>query len=220
MADIALITGMQSIPDSLIARWHARLPANDDERLRHITHPGRRREFIVARSLLQALSHCVTGEYGVVSYTETGKPQWLTNTQQRLACTISHSHGAVLVGLNSNGGIGVDIETRRDRHNQRLVSRYFDESAAKTYAAKSASEKIEFFYRYWCDREALVKFDGTRPLLQLLGMPLEVEPEIQHQHLHTVDFTLSAIYRGSKANWLRASVQDTNLTLSAWTPQL
>ncbi len=218
MADIALITGTQSIPDSVIARWHARLPVSDDERLRLIAHPGRRREFIVARSLLQVLSHCVTGEYGAVSYTDTGKPQWLTHSHQPLACTISHSHGAVLVGLNNNGAIGVDIETPRDRQSQRLVSRYFDEAAAKTYAAKSASEKTEFFYRYWCDREALVKFDGTRPLLQLLGMPFEIEPGVQHQHLHTADFTLSAIYRGSKAHWLRASVQDNELQLSTWTP--
>jgi len=52
MADIALITGMQSIPDSVIAGWYARLPANDDERLRHITHP------VDAESLLLLAHYC------------------------------------------------------------------------------------------------------------------------------------------------------------------
>ena len=56
MAELVLIPQSDALPERVITAWGARLAPADMNRLNTFTHPRRRREFVIARTLLRTLS--------------------------------------------------------------------------------------------------------------------------------------------------------------------
>ncbi len=215
MAELVLIPQSDALPERVITAWGARLAPADMNRLNTFTHPRRRREFVIARTLLRTLSERVLGSSGRVQSADDGKPEWLCR-HQAIPCSISHSHGAVVVGLNTEGAIGVDIETVQARPMEKYVTRYFHEAAQQIFLGLEGDAQRAFFYQYWCDREAMTKFDGSASLLQRLALPAQIPQNVDYQHLYNNDYTLSMVCMGTEPRWYHATVQGEQCTLTPW----
>ena len=78
-----------------------------------------------------------------------------------LQFNLSHTRGAVLLGLSRDQAIGVDIETlRRARPVLELARRYFAASEADALSAIEEGGRQAAFLRLWSCKEALVKAIG------------------------------------------------------------
>lgn len=74
---------------------------------------------------------------------------------------ISHTRDAILVGVNTNGLIGVDIENfKRRRPPLNIMKRFYhpDETA---YVNEEPEKQTVRFYECWTRKEAYVKHDGA-----------------------------------------------------------
>lgn len=90
-----------------------------------------------------------------------GKP-YLKNSE--LQFSLSHTRGAVVAAFGEDGEIGVDIEHRGRRVNERMYKRVLCEEER----AKAASD--EDFIRFWVKKEAFLKRLGVGITRDLRGV--------------------------------------------------
>ncbi|MDG0992646.1 MAG: 4'-phosphopantetheinyl transferase superfamily protein [Luminiphilus sp.] len=179
MITLAFLPDTENIPLHAIAQWRSGLSSADQQRIALMKGEPRKTEFVVTRKLLQTLAQQRLGVAAeVVSATGTA-PMLLTADGRSIACSISHSHNAILVAINTLGAVGVDIEHHRPRSVAKVVERYFWSEGQTHFTNCSEAEGMAWFYRQWCMREALVKHQGDGNLFQLLGTPLKLTPGIR-----------------------------------------
>ena len=109
-------------------------------------------------SLLGAYLHCAPQDVAIARG-EFGKPHLLPPAA--LEFNVSHSGGALLVGISRGQALGVDIETvRRRRSALDLAQRFFaaEESAALRRLALERQQPA--FLDLWSCKEAVVKAVG------------------------------------------------------------
>lgn len=176
MITLAFLPGTENIPLHAIAKWRSGLSAADQQRIALMKGEPRKTEFVVTRKLLQTLAQQRLGVSAEVVSTAGAAPRLLTADGHTIACSISHSHKAILVAMNTVGSIGIDVEHHRPKSVAKVVHRYFWPEGQTHFANCSEAESKAWFYRQWCIREALVKYQGDGNLFQLLGMPLQLTP--------------------------------------------
>ncbi len=89
---------------------------------------------------------------------EHGKPRLASH---RLEFNLSHSGGALLVGVSRRLPLGVDLETpRRLRPVLELARRWFDPAEAAALSALPDALRQIAFLRLWSAKEAVLKADG------------------------------------------------------------
>ncbi len=174
MITLAFLSGTENIPLHAITQWRSGLSAADQQRIALMKGEPRKTEFVVTRTLLQTLARNRLGVSAeVVSAVDTA-PRLLTADGRSIACSISHSNKAILVGINTVGSIGVDVEHHQPRSVAKVVQRYFWPEGQTYFGNCNEAEGRAWFYRQWCIREALVKYQGDGNLFQLLGRPLNL----------------------------------------------
>lgn len=74
---------------------------------------------------------------------------------------ISHTRDAILVGVNTNGLIGVDIENCKRRRPPLNIMKRFYHADEAAYVNEDPEKQTVRFYECWTRKEAYVKHDGS-----------------------------------------------------------
>ena len=222
MITLALLPDTDNIPLHAIDEWRSELPAADQKRIALMQGVPRQIEFVVTRKLLQTLAQQRLGISAEVVSMAGAAPTLLTADGQSMACSIAHSHKAILVAINTLGPIGVDIERHKHRSITRVVQRYFWADGQTYFANCAENESTTWFYRQWCIREALVKHQGDGNLFALLGKPLTLPPGTLGQISQSSTLTLGVISSGESQPELCfcALSQDSQWVFSPPNPEL
>ena len=211
MAGLAFFIGLDRLSNTWLQHAAAQLRSVDKNRLANFAQPKRQREFIAARTLLNALAERMECP-GQVAYYPSGKPYWQTKAENG-HCAISHSHNGVLVGLDNQHSIGVDIETQRARSLEALVDRHFHPDARNDFYRAQGKEQRDVFYQWWCSCEALVKYDGGTPLLTLLKNPWPENLPAKLWHCKLSHTYLSAVFK-EPCTWFTTAINDDGFDLT------
>ena len=115
MITLAVLPDTDNIPLHAIDEWRSELPAADQKRIALMQGVPRQIEFVVTRKLLQTLAQQRLGISAEVVSVAGAAPTLLTADGRSMACSIAHSHKAILVAINTLGPIGVDIERHKPR---------------------------------------------------------------------------------------------------------
>ena len=196
MTILALLPDTLALHDDTLNAWVDGLGDEDRQRIGRLRAGNRRREFVVARALLAALALEQLGAVARVASATGEPPRLLTATGDNMACSISHSGNAVLVGLTDQGSIGVDVERHRPRTLDRLVDRYFWQQGRDFFHSQTREAAQHWFYRAWCTREALLKYRGEGNLFRALGSPLALAFPTEARVGQTEQLTLATVFDG------------------------
>lgn len=134
------------------------LDKNELIRLSHMTHPKRRREFIIGRVLIKQVLADLLGQNPndiLLSLKENRIP-YLPNSD--LYFSLSHSESFVLLAV-SEYPVGIDIEQIKPRNLNRLKSVLTQQQIQTMQLLSDDEEKTAFFYRCWTMKEASFKLN-------------------------------------------------------------
>jgi phosphopantetheinyl transferase len=134
--------------------------------------PIRRREFLGSRTLLRRILGrelglkpsevpLIQNEHGKPLLGEASSPAFST-----IHFNFSHSEGALLLGLDVRGPIGVDIERPKEA-SAALMQRCLSPSERHRLDSLPASERSLEFCRIWAIKEAVLKAHGQGLSLSL-----------------------------------------------------
>lgn len=196
MITLALLPNTDNVSLQAIARWRSELSAADRLRIDQMKDTSRQTEFVLTRTLLQTLALERLGVSAEVVSAAGTAPRLLTDDGRSIACSISHSNKAILVAINTVGSIGVDVEHHRSRSVAQVVQRYFWPEGQTYFGNCCEAEGKAWFYRQWCIREALVKYQGDGNLFQLLGKPLRLSSGTLGLISQNNTFTVAVISSG------------------------
>ncbi len=130
-----------------------------------------RNHFVVARAGLRTL---LAGALGVAPrevafhYHALGKPQLASLIGSELRFNLSHSAGVALAVLARGAEVGADIEAvRHSNWAGGIAQRCFSVEEVRELAAQPSDQQDRAFFRFWTNKEAVVKLLGSG-----LGFPL------------------------------------------------
>lgn len=157
----------ERMPTSAVDRLRSEF-LSTDERRREATYlaAAARRQFVIARALLRtALSHCTGLDpmQLVISISESGKPALANQHAGNAAIefNVSHTAGAIVLGVTRGRRIGVDVERVKTRAvTAQALSRFFDEDACATILAAPPGMQAAEFCKHWTLKEAYGKALG------------------------------------------------------------
>lgn len=119
--------------------------------------PGAVAESSGVRALLATYLNCAPGELRI-ERDRHGKPRL---AEAELQFNVSHSGGAVLMGVSRDRGLGVDLELpRRSRPVLDLARRYFHPGEAAALTALPETSRQAAFLALWSCKEAVLKAQG------------------------------------------------------------
>lgn len=117
---------------------------------------------LLAYALLEKLLHQAGFSRQLIAdiqRNEKGRPEFSAKFCQTLDFNLSHSGDWVAVILQVGAkGVGVDIETGKARHFERLLAHFGTKDEQDFFAQKPSAER---FYHIWCAREAVLKANGA-----------------------------------------------------------
>ncbi|MDP2432146.1 MAG: 4'-phosphopantetheinyl transferase superfamily protein [Pseudomonadota bacterium] len=132
------------------------------ERLARITHPRRREQFILGRSLLR---HALLHKHGAVA------EGWILDAASGKPClvgvgapeiSLSHSRELVACAI-APVAVGLDVEYCRERDFVALAEQICGPEEFHHFLSLPMSERSDGFYRIWTLKEAIFKLYG-RPM--------------------------------------------------------
>ncbi|WP_310451777.1 4'-phosphopantetheinyl transferase family protein [Sulfuritalea sp.] len=158
----------ERIADSLVDHYRCAI-LNDEERRREVGYlaASARRQYVIARALLRtAVAQCAGLDPTelVFSASASGKPALAGQHANAglIEFSISHTAGAIVLGVAQNRRIGVDVERVKTRcFSAQSLGRFFDEDECTAIMAEPHSMRPAVFCRYWTLKEAYVKAVGA-----------------------------------------------------------
>ena len=168
-----------SLSDDHIHLWHAEpqkrrsllphlstlLSSDENERRARFRFAAAREDFAFARGLLRTL----LGAYLAMDprevrfcYSEHGKPfLGSQGAEPTLQFNLSHTQGAVLLGICRKRSIGVDVERiREDLDPKEIAGRFFSPFEQGVLRELPKAEQRPAFFRCWTRKEAFLKARG------------------------------------------------------------
>lgn len=141
------------------------------------------------RALLAAYLGCAPGAVRL-GRGEHGKP-FLADSAFEF--NVSHSGGALLVGIAGGQALGVDIETpRRTRPVLDLARRFFAADEAHALAQLDESQRQIAFLRLWSCKEAVVKALGNGIGFGLARLQFDIDPSGEPRELSVIHASAGA----------------------------
>jgi 4'-phosphopantetheinyl transferase len=158
----------EQIAESVVNRYRDTI-LNSEERLREMAYlrAATRRQYVLARALLRtALAQCVGLEPAELFFvtSASGKPSLLEQQAGGglIEFNISHTSGAIVLGVTQNRKIGVDVERVRARRvSTQALPTFFDDDECEAIMAAPESTRAAVFCRYWTLKESYVKAIGA-----------------------------------------------------------
>ena len=136
------------------------------------------------RALLAGYLDCAPGDMAI-ERDQHGKPRLVNG---RLEFNLSHSGGAVLVGVSRAQALGVDLEvSRRTRQVLELAGRYFHADEVAALAALPEASRQLAFLRLWSCKEALLKAQGRGIAFGLHRVVVGLDADGEVTDLHAID---------------------------------
>ena len=137
--------------------------------------------YIVARGLLRTV---LGSEIGIsasavrFAYGDRGKPRIiLPALSSPIHFNLSHSEDLVVIALSDQNEVGIDAERVEPRTGiDTIVEQFFNPIERKTYDRLSQDERLYAFYRWWTQREAVMKAVGLGLELGFRSFSVEVDP--------------------------------------------
>jgi len=167
-------------PDEIQLWWFPRLPVG-----------ATRGHDLRWRELLAACLEC-TPEALVLGRGEHGKP-FLT-APATVEFNLSHSRGALLVGISRRQALGVDIEVpSRPRPVLDLAERYFAPDEAVALARLAAAAQQSAFLELWSCKEAVVKALGSGIGFGLARVAFTLDVQGKPQRLNVIDASAGTV---------------------------
>ncbi|MEL6670975.1 MAG: 4'-phosphopantetheinyl transferase superfamily protein [Bacteroidota bacterium] len=162
MAFIALCS---QIPDVKIGAWkieedelyfleRVKLYENEWKRLANIQHPQKRLEWLSSRLCLKELLK-ISNQVRVESLNASSGKPYLSTLSHRISYTHSNKYSAAIASLDYE--VGVDIEYRHRKRNQRTRYLFMNEAEMKRFEEKPS---MEHFLMVWSAKETLYKIHG------------------------------------------------------------
>ncbi len=75
---------------------------------------------------------------------------------------LSHSRDLLVIALSATQAVGIDVEwVRPNQELDAIARRYFSNDEIKTLSRLNENEKNAQFFRYWTEKEAIVKAMGA-----------------------------------------------------------
>ena len=169
-----------SSPELRVDVWCARTPAIDDSATltaleKHLTRlelsqeaqyrlPELKIQYCLSRVLTRTVlgrlagcdAHSLEFELG-----PHGKPQLCNPCDWQGSFNISHTRGAVLLAVASQGHVGIDVERCDRRVNLDLADRYFAKREIDQLQVANAPQRARRFLEFWTLKEAFIKALGT-----------------------------------------------------------
>lgn len=142
------------------------------------------------RALLAAYLGCAPGAVSI-GRGEHGKP-FLAGSRA-FEFNVSHSGGALLVGIAHGQALGVDIETpRRMRPVLDLARRFFPADEALALAQLDVALQQIAFLRLWSCKEAVVKALGSGIGFGLARLQFAIDPSGEPRELSVIHASAGA----------------------------
>jgi 4'-phosphopantetheinyl transferase len=111
-------------------------------------------------------------------YSKHGKPSVFLPTGADIQFNLSHTAGAVLVGICRNREIGVDIEkVRNDFELMSIAARFYTASERESLLCLPEAERAQAFFHCWTRKEAILKARGDGLSFPLDHLEVSVTPE-------------------------------------------
>jgi 4'-phosphopantetheinyl transferase len=141
------------------------------------------------RALLASYLNCAPGDLHI-ERDPHGKPRL---ADAGLQFNVSHSGGAVLIGVSREQPLGVDLELpRRSRPVLDLARRYFDPGEAAALTALPAARQQAAFVGLWSCKEAWLKAQGRGIAFGLHRVVFALDPAGAVMGLQSIDDELAA----------------------------
>ena len=159
---------------ALLPSLRSLLWSDEIERGARFHFEGDREDFTFARGMVRS----VLAAYLEVNprdvrfrYSDHGRPSLVSaHGEEELRFNLSHTQGAVLLGICRGRAIGVDIErVREDFQPQEIAARFFSLSEQQALMSLPEAEQRPAFFRCWTRKEAFLKARGHG-----LSHPLEL----------------------------------------------
>ncbi len=141
-----------------------------------------RNEYILTRGLLRQILGCYAGlspRLLEFLYNRYGKPVLAgEGPGDRLAFSVSHSHGVAVYAITRGRQVGVDIEYT-DEHVEfdQLAERLFSPREISLFRQVPINKRSEAFYSCWTRKEAYIKASGEGLSLDLRSFDVGCGPE-------------------------------------------
>ncbi len=125
-----------------------------------------RRDFVLCRAALRvSLAERLSCSCGQLSFgfLEHGKPYaMLADRSVDVAFNVSHGGRHGLIAIADKACVGVDVEERAPQRDfDGIGSLVYGPEERRLLGIASGQEKVQFFYRLWSMKEALIKALGT-----------------------------------------------------------
>ncbi len=104
---------------------------------------------------------------------QNGKP-WISLCESNIYFNLSHSNDLVYYAISSEACIGIDIEHVQDQELEKDLTTFtLHPEEYEFFANLSSHQRKDFFYRYWSQKEALVKATGSGLAYPLSNIHIE-----------------------------------------------
>jgi 4'-phosphopantetheinyl transferase len=125
---------------------------------KHSTH------FVIRRAILRIILGFylnVRPETILIMTDENGKP-FVSDCKSNVCFNLSHSNNWAYYAISTEACVGIDIEYVQDQELEKdLATFVLHPEEYKFLGTLSSHQKKDFFYRYWSQKEALVKAIGS-----------------------------------------------------------
>jgi 4'-phosphopantetheinyl transferase len=137
-----------------------------------------RQDFAFARGMLRtALAAYLGGDPRELHfrYSQHGKPALAASFPTDLQFNLSHTQGAVLLGICRGRAIGVDVErVREDLVPREIAGRFFSLAEQRALMNLPEAEQRHAFFRCWTRKEAFLKARGHGLSFPLAGFDVSI----------------------------------------------
>jgi 4'-phosphopantetheinyl transferase len=149
---------------SLLPHLSNLLSADEAGRRERFRFENDRQSFAFARGMLRMVlaAYLKTDPRELrFRYSEHGKPEVDSHNPENLQFNLSHTQGAVLLGICRQRAIGVDVErVREDLRPRDIGARFFSTAEQRALFSLPEAEQREAFFRCWTRKEAFLKARG------------------------------------------------------------
>jgi 4'-phosphopantetheinyl transferase len=166
---------------SLLPHLDRLLSADEAARRDRFRFESDRKDFAFARGMLRmVLAAYLEADPRELRfhYSEHGKPTLAgfgLETETDLQFNLSHTQGAVLLGICRQRAIGVDVErVREDVIPQDIAGRFFSPAEQRALLSLPEAEHREAFFRCWTRKEAFLKARGHGLSFPLAGFDVSI----------------------------------------------
>jgi 4'-phosphopantetheinyl transferase len=163
----------------LLPHLNALLSADECARRDRFRFENDRRDFAFARGMLRTvLAAYLAADARELRfrYSDHGKPALDSAAQETdVRFNLSHTQGAVLLGICLRRAIGVDVErVREDLRPREIAGRFFSTAEQRTLFNLPEAEQREAFFRCWTRKEAFLKARGHGLSFPLAGFDVSI----------------------------------------------